>query len=134
MMNGINPLFFYSAALSTPQGLNLTDNSVQSTSVAFNWEAVNDSCAIGYVVSVYANGTLVTNTTTSNNAYTIDRNITNVEYCVTVATQRADGAVGTPTNQLCITLASKCSLHECNDYKINNNISRLNSNNLKQCI
>ena len=114
MMNGwmevncINPLFFYSAALSTPQGLTLTDDSIQSTSVAFNWEPVDDMCAIGYVVSVYANGTSVINTTTLYNNYTIDGNITNVEYCVVVATYRTDDAVGTPTSQLCITLASKC--------------------------
>ena len=140
MMNGwmevncINPLFFYSAALSTPQGLTLTDNSIQSTSVAFNWELFNDMCVIGYVVSVYANGISVINTTALYNNYTIDGNITNIEYCVTVATQRTDGTVGTATNQLCITLASKYSLHECINYDINNNISRLNSNNLKQCI
>ena len=107
-INCINPLFFYSAALSTPQGLTFIDDSIQSTSVAFNWEPVDDMCAIGYVVSVYANGTSVINTTTLYNNYTIDGNITNVEYCVVVATQRTDGTVGTPTSQLCITLASKC--------------------------
>ena len=108
-INCINPLFFYSAALSTPQGLTLIDNSIQSTSVAVNWASVNDMCAIGYVVSVYANGTSVINATIpfSHNNFTIDRNITNVEYCFTVATYRTDYTVGTPTSQLCITLASK---------------------------
>ena len=130
-VNCINPLFFYSAALSIPQELTLIDNSIQSTSVAFNWAPVDDICAIDYVVSVYANGTSVTNTTTLYNNYTIDGNIANIEYCVTVATQRTDGTVGTSTSQLCITLASKCFLHECINYDINNNILRLYSNDLK---
>ena len=115
----------------------MTDDSIQSTSVAVNWAPVNDICAIGYVVSVYANGTSVINATIpfSHNNFTIDRNITNVEYCFTAATYRTDYTVGTPTSQLCITLASKCFfLHECINYDINNNISRLYSNDLKQYI
>ena len=130
----INNLFFNSAALSTPQNLMFIDNSIQDTSIAVNWTEVSDTCAIGYVVLVYANGNVVVNITTQDNKYTITENIIDAEYCIAVATHRLDGANGTPTSQLCITLASKCSLRECNNYDINNNILGLSSNDLKQCI
>ena len=42
-----------------------------------------------------------------------------------MATYRIDITVRTPTSQLFITLDNKCSLRECNDYDINNNILRL---------
>ena len=41
--------------------------------------------------------------------YLINRNISDVEYWIAVATNRFDDAVGTPTSPVCITLTSKCS-------------------------
>ena len=124
--NCINNCFFYLATLSIPEGLEFFSNSIQDTSVAVNWTDVPDMCATGYVVLVYANGSIVVNTTTQDNSYIIRENIIDVEYCIAVATRRSDDAIGTPTNPICITLASKRSLCECNNYDININIERLN--------